>query len=260
MPILALHGFTGCGADFAPFARLCGGKWQCPDLPGHGASTALDCSPQSTVEFIQQQSSQLAKISSDGLPNILLGYSMGARAALLHSTLFPDCWDALILISATPGIEDENDRCQRRQSDDKLAASILSQGVPSFLKFWQQTPLIRSQQSIPKQWSSAMQAKRLKHQADGLANSLRQFGQGSVPNLWPELTKLKMPICLLSGQLDTKYTQIAQEMRSISTHPLSVHEVIENASHMPHLEQSQTAAAAISRFLQKITDESTKHH
>jgi 2-succinyl-6-hydroxy-2,4-cyclohexadiene-1-carboxylate synthase len=179
---------------------------------------------------------------------------MGARAALLHSTQFPDCWDALILISANPGIENANERCQRRQSDEKLAASIQSQGVPMFLKFWQKTPLIRSQQSIPREWSSTMQSNRLKHEADGLANSLRQFGQGSCPNLWPELTKLKMPICLLSGQLDTKYTQISQRMRSISPNPLSTHAVISDASHMPHLEQNQKTVATIIRFLKKITN------
>ncbi|MGE9289724.1 MAG: hypothetical protein ACQKBT_01960, partial [Puniceicoccales bacterium] len=34
--ILALHGFTGEGADYSALSSSTGGTWHCPDLPGHG--------------------------------------------------------------------------------------------------------------------------------------------------------------------------------------------------------------------------------
>jgi 2-succinyl-6-hydroxy-2,4-cyclohexadiene-1-carboxylate synthase len=201
------------------------------------------------TEFISEQRATLNTPESS--PHILLGYSMGARAALLHATQFPEAWDALILISANPGIEDETMRTQRRSADADLADSIERGGVDTFLEYWQQTPLIRSQQNIPADWLVAMQANRQKHKAEGLANSLRQFGQGSFPNLWPSLPKLKMPICLVSGTLDTKYTRIGERMLPSFDSPRTTHLAIDGASHMPHLEQAEETALAIRSFLEQ---------
>ena len=244
MSILALHGFTGCGADFAPFADLCGGNWRCPDLPGHGSNAAHDSSPQAIVNFIQSEASALSPLPS--ALKILLGYSMGARAALCHATQHPKAWDALILISGNPGIESSAERAQRRSADEKLAASIEAKGVAAFLEFWQQTPLIRSQANIPAAWRACMQANRSRHSAKGLANSLRQFGQGSVPNLWPEMSELNMPVCLITGELDSKYTEIAQRLLP------SCHKGIANASHMPQLEQADLSSTVIQKFTEQL--------
>jgi len=244
---LALHGFTGCGADFAPLAQTIGGEWHCPELPGHGSESKLDCSPKGTVNYINrllinhQQAATTQKI--------LLGYSMGARAALLHATHHPDVWDAVILISANPGIENEINRSNRRIADAKLADSIERLGMKAFLEFWQETPLIRSQKDIPTDQQALMQANRLKNTSAGLAKSLRQFGQGSAPNLWPKIGKLIMPTLLITGEKDTKYTSIAQRMQKVL--PSASHVAILDTSHMPHLEQSDPVKKVIQTFLAK---------
>lgn len=247
MPILALHGFTGRGSDFAPLAELCGGTWHCPDLPGHGPAPQLDCSPEATLDFLDTQFSTFNLQAST--PHVLLGYSMGARAALLHATRNPELWDALILISANPGIEDEAVHNERRTQDAALADRIERDGLEAFLEYWQNTPLIRSQQNIRPQWLAAMREARLQHQPTALANSLRQFGQGSCPNLWPKLDQLKMPLCLITGALDNKYTQIAERLHQLPK-LATEHTVIEDASHMPHLEKAEASAAVIRRFLE----------
>jgi pimeloyl-ACP methyl ester carboxylesterase len=107
-------------------------------------------------------------------PKILLGYSMGARAALLHAIANPTHWDALILISANPGIESAAERSARAASDTGLAQRIIRDGVPAFLEFWQQTPIIRSQQHIRADWRASMQQYRLQHTAAGLATSVER--------------------------------------------------------------------------------------
>ena len=248
MSILALHGFTGCGADFAPLAQQVDGVWHCPDLPGHGPKSQLDCSPKGTVDCINELLThhKLAEAS----PKILLGYSMGARAALLHAAYHPDVWDALILISGNPGIEDETERANRRIADVELADSIERLGMQAFLEFWQETPLIRSQKHITSNLRTSMQANRLKNTSIGLAKSLRQFGQGDAPNLWPEIGKLTMPALLITGETDTKYTNIAQRMQAVLPH--AFHVTIPNASHMPHLEQSDLVEKAIHAFLEDL--------
>ena len=247
MFILALHGFTGCGADFAPLAQTIGGEWQCPELPGHGPESQLDCSQKGTLDCINKTliHNQLAVTTQ----KILLGYSMGARAALLHATHHPDMWDALILISCNPGVENEINRSDRRIADTELADSIERLGVKTFLEFWQETPLIRNQKNIPTDQRAFMQVNRLKNTSTGLAKSLRQFGQGTAPNLWPVIEKLAMPVLLITGEKDTKYTNIAQRMETVI--PNASHVTILDASHMPHLEQSDPVKKAIKNFLSK---------
>lgn len=243
MPIIALHGFTGRGTDFAPLAQLVGGDWHCPDLPGHGPAPELNCSPEATVASIN--------LGLHTTCNILLGYSMGARAALLHATQHPNTWQALVLISPNPGIDNENERVTRREADESLARSIENNGVAAFLDDWQETPLIRAQKDLPYDVRAAMQRSRLEHTTAGLANSLRHFGQGSTPNLWPELNKLTMPVCVITGEKDAKYSRIAERIQNKLSENCQ-HFSIQNTSHAPHLEAGQTFANIITKFLAKI--------
>lgn len=251
MRILALHGFTGCGDDFTEFSPLCHSvdTWHCPNLPGHGPEPSLNCTPEATLRFVEAERS--TSNAQHSTPNILLGYSMGARAALQHACKYPDAWDALILISPNPGIEDNVTRAERRSVDEKLAQRIERKGVDDFIKFWQSTPMIRSQKNIRPDWCDAMQANRQQHTATGLATSLRQFGQGHCPNLWPELDKLAMPTLLVTGSEDLKYTRIAERM--FARLPYSVIEVIDGIGHMPHLEGPETCADAINDFLNDLS-------
>ena len=175
---------------------------------------------------------------------------MGARAALQHAVQFPDSWDALILISPNPGIENEDERAKRREVDGKLAERIESEGVAAFIEFWQNTPMIRSQKRIRADWLDAMQRNRREHTATALAASLREFGQGSCPNLWPELGKLTMPTLLITGAQDRKYTRIANRM--VEHLPNGNHETIDKVGHMPHLEAPEIAAAIIDDFLNEF--------
>jgi 2-succinyl-6-hydroxy-2,4-cyclohexadiene-1-carboxylate synthase len=255
--VLALHGYTGLGTDFAPFAELCDfATWHCPDLPGHGPNPQLDCTPEATLDFIQSQSSALrspvlhSQRRRTDQPSVLLGYSMGARAALLHAFHFPKKWDAVILISPNPGIEDDTERAKRRATDEKLARRIEGEGASSFIKFWQNTPMIRSQKNICEAWRRDMQKARGSHTTAGLAASLRQFGQGQCPDLWPELNQLTLPTLLLSGSEDQKYTRISERMSQ--TLPNATHQIVKKAGHMPHLEKPEICAGLITDFLEKF--------
>ncbi len=240
VPILALHGFTGRGKDFEGFLKLCGSKAErdCPDLPGHGPAPSLDCTPEAMVDCIHQQKMEKQRIA--------LGYSMGARAALLHAITHPDYWDALILISGTAGIESDTERSKRQEQDQVLAERLIRDGVEAFLRYWQQTPIIQSQQKIRSDWRETMQANRRQHTAEGLAASLQQFGQGNYPNLWPALDRLHCPVLLISGEQDSKYCTLAKRMSKRL--PDARWAVIPEAGHAPHLEAPKPTAALITTF------------
>ena len=245
MEILALHGFTGLGSDFAPFAELCSGNWTTPDLPGHGSSHYRDCDVDSTIAFIQQQSQYLY-----GNIRILIGYSMGSRAALNHAIHYPDAWDGLILISANPGIDKQEEKERRRIADNKLASRIETESIEAFLKYWHSLPIIASQQNIDPTWLASMNQARSNQTPKGLAASLRDFGQGVCPNLWPGLQMLRIPTLLLSGELDTKYTEIGKRLTASLPH--AEHCEISSAGHMPHLENPIESSQAINSFLKRF--------
>ncbi len=235
-----MHGFTGRGDDFEGFSRLCGleTKWHCPDLPGHGPAPTVACAPQAMVEFINGQ--------TPAKPRVALGYSMGARAALLHAISCPDHWDALILISATAGLESEVERGKRAEHDQMLAERLLREGVTDFLRYWQQTPVIQSQQNIRSDWLERMQANRRQHTAKGLAASLLQFGQAQYPKVWDRLDELNCPVLLITGEQDDKYCAFAKRMQTLL--PNAQWRSISGAGHMPHMEAPKQTAAVIKHF------------
>ncbi|MEM7791476.1 MAG: alpha/beta fold hydrolase [Verrucomicrobiota bacterium] len=247
---LALHGFTGRGSDFAPLEKQINGDWHCPDLPGHGPQPLPDCSPEATYRLVEKVYADQRTTTSE--PNILLGYSMGARAALFHALEHKGAWDALVLISSNPGIEDPQERQERIENDEILARKVEEDGVDQFLNYWIETPLIKSQKDLQLEFRQRMQKARAEHTAIGLATSLRQFGQGSCPNLWPRVKELSLPTLLITGQFDAKYTKISERLLdAINSEdgPKAKHAVIEGASHMPHLEQIDRSAGVINDFM-----------
>tara|TARA_B100001248_G_scaffold132039_2_gene99209 strand:+ start:13890 stop:14687 length:798 start_codon:yes stop_codon:yes gene_type:complete len=242
-PILALHGFTGCGADFAPLIdqeSLSEHNWCAPDLIGHGKSPTPDAdSPYTQAAMIEQVADLIEK------PCVLIGYSMGGRLSLGVALAYPEKIEKLILISASPGIRDAQTRSVRKLDEEKLADKILEDGIPSFIEYWHQQPLITTQQQSKDY--EALLTQRLKNKAEGLSNSLRNFGQGSMVALWDHLYDLECPTLLITGESDVQYTKIAQAM--LQQIPEVKHEVISGSGHAPHLEAPETLGKSISRFL-----------
>src|SRR6266851_7131378 len=102
-PCLALHGFTGGGADFTPLVQAVPElTWRTPDLPGHAPDSAAprapgdDCRFEACIQYLDALPS-----SPPGVPEILVGYSLGGRLALRYALARPDRWTALILIATS---------------------------------------------------------------------------------------------------------------------------------------------------------------
>jgi 2-succinyl-5-enolpyruvyl-6-hydroxy-3-cyclohexene-1-carboxylate synthase/2-succinyl-6-hydroxy-2,4-cyclohexadiene-1-carboxylate synthase len=248
--VLALHGFTGGGADFAPLAlALPEWTWRTPNLPGHAPDPAVpgapgdDCHPAACIQYLDTISP-----TPPGVPAVLLGYSLGGRLALRHALAHPGRWAALVLIATSPGLADPRERAVRQTEDERLAAEILAHGVPTFLEQWQRRPLIATQSRIPANWRNTMQARRLRLRAAGLAASLRQFGQGAVPPVWDRLPELRLPVLLVAGAEDPAYVALAKAMRDQL--PSADLLIVPNAGHMAHLENLPAFVQGLRRFLQ----------
>ncbi len=250
--VLALHGFTGGGADFAPladaFPQL---AWRAPDLPGHAPKPRRRGSPRddsSLVAAIRYLDFRTRPKNRE----ILLGYSLGARLALRFALARPRRFSALVLIAASPGLSDPAARAARREADEKLAQEILAGGVPPFLEQWRARPLIATQKKIPAAWRAEMEARRQRLRAEGLAASLREFGQAVLDPVDELLPWLRLPVLLVAGAEDPVYVAHAHAMQKQM--PAAEVLIVPGAGHLAHLENLPAFAAGFGSFLSRLPD------
>lgn len=247
-PILALHGFTGCGLDFEYFTHNTHQNlsWYAPDLMGHGQTLVSenldDYSFSAHVQYLDFIAEQI------GSPFILLGYSMGGRLALKYALERPHFIKKLILVGSTPGILDNHERQLRQEMDLALASKILDEGVNNFMMFWQEQPLIKSSQNnIPESIHKPILTRKFQNNALGLANSLKQMGTGTMESLWNRLTEINFPLTMITGENDKKFLQIAQQINLILPH--AIHKVIPKTGHATIWENPVTFMSLINQKL-----------
>jgi len=228
-----LHGFTQSGDSWSPVLQLIQATFTplCLDAPGHGNNT-------NGARSLPQCADDIAEAMQ---PGILIGYSMGARMALHVALQHPKMVSQLVLISGTPGLKTESERVARIQSDNDVADRIEEIGTPAFIDEWLALPIFSGLSDKTNQRSD-----RLRNTAHGLADSLRFAGTGTQESQWQNLNQIQMPVRLIVGELDEKFTSIAKEMKPlISNSELTV---VPNVGHTVHLEDPTTT----SRILESI--------
>ena len=240
--VVALHGFTGQGADFEPLRPFlpAGTSLAAPDLPGHGSKSLLkDLSAYSLP-------AHLAAISEAATaPQVtLLGYSMGGRLALHWAIAHPERVRRLILVGASPGLATPEERAERRLGDATLAEFIRTRGLEAFFKYWHNQTFFQPMLRLPKEQLDPILARRAQNNPEGLALSLENVGTGTLPSLWHRLKELRVPVDLVSGEHDVKFTRLAREMGAHL--PKARHSLIEGAGHAVHLEKPADLAMLLS--------------
>ncbi|HSC03660.1 MAG TPA: alpha/beta fold hydrolase, partial [Solirubrobacteraceae bacterium] len=106
--VVFLHGFTHTGASWDPVVAALGESYRAlaPDIRGHGGAT--DRMPVSLGAVLQD----LAGLAPERFT--LVGYSMGGRIALHAALAFGARIERLVLIGASPGLADPDERKARR--------------------------------------------------------------------------------------------------------------------------------------------------
>jgi len=202
------------------------------DAPGHARSAAFHAGLRTGARLIADQ----------GGTATYLGYSMGARFVLHLGLAHPELARGLVLVGGTPGIEDDAERAARKQRDEAMAAVLERDGVEAFLDAWLAQPLFAG-------LDEAMQFRRerAENTVEGLAESLRQAGTGSQDPLWGRLGELAMPVLVVAGAEDAKFSREAERMAAaISGAALSL---VPGAGHAAHLEQPTAFLAVLRPWL-----------
>jgi 2-succinyl-6-hydroxy-2,4-cyclohexadiene-1-carboxylate synthase len=174
-------------------------------LDGVDPSELVTIGRLDTRGSFEATANRIGEVAGEG---IYVGYSMGGRLCLRLAIDRPDLVRALVLVSASPGLRDAAEREARVASDEALARDIERDGVDAFLERWLAQPMFAS--IPPERWE--IDARR-RLEPEYLTECLRVLGTGAMQPLWDRLSELSMPVLLVTGTDDAKFTAIAQEMR-----------------------------------------------
>jgi 2-succinyl-6-hydroxy-2,4-cyclohexadiene-1-carboxylate synthase len=244
IPVTFLHGFTGSAHSFDHLEKHLGHliTATCINLPGHCDSDVSDLNGKAAWNEIVDSVAQLIPRAS-----VLVGYSQGARVALAVALKLQLHVKRLILESASPGIRQRQKRNQRQLADAALGELIQIHGVEKFVDDWEQLPLFKGLQWLDSNTKEALRGRRVAHSSHGLQSALLTMGQGTQPNLWPQLHSLRVPTLLMTGRDDAKYDRLARAMKEEI--PLSWHVSLKSCGHAPHLESSERYVSELTNFI-----------
>lgn len=256
-PALLVHGFTGSHAAWRP--EVIDGlaervRLLAVDLIGHGASDRPHDPARYALSAVVDDLCDV--LDALDVPRaIWIGYSMGGRIALGAAVLHPERVESLVLEGASPGLESEAEREQRRSADGVLAAQLELGRIEPFVDAWMRQPLFATQSRLPARLRAAQREGRLRNDPHALAACLRGLGTGVQPSFWENLPELDRPALLLAGSLDEKFRLLAARMASLLPHGRV--QVIEDAGHAVNLEHPKAYLEAVGAFLNPHPEERT---
>lgn len=249
--LFMLHGFSGSSDDWSDIAPNINTDYNIylVDLPGHGKSDSPNEISFYTASSITGQIKEVIKNFKSN-HNVIAGYSMGGRAALSFAVKNSALLKGLILESSTAGIKEAEFREERIAKDETLADFIEEKNIEEFVDYWMNLDIFKTQRRFLQNKQQEIKNLKLKNNRNGLANSLRGFGTGRMPQLFDDLKYLDIKTLLISGELDTKFTEINSEMSKIL--PKAEHSVIKNAGHNTHLEEPAEFISVLNKFLKQL--------
>jgi 2-succinyl-6-hydroxy-2,4-cyclohexadiene-1-carboxylate synthase len=145
----------------------------------------------------------------------LFGYSLGGRFALGILARHPERFKHAVIVSAHPGLKTDAERSVRREGDARFVTLLRERGLTAFVDAWQALPLWASQGALPEAVKAEQRTQRLRHQAEGLAQSLLLHGLGEMPDLRPHLPRVRSRVDILVGERDDKFRALGDELAGV---------------------------------------------
>ena len=246
--VVLLHGFTQGPGSWDSLVRGLDPTYQIVrvTLPGHGAAGSASAAARLAFEPAAEVVAEAVAGTVGPEPATWFGYSLGGRLALRVALDRPDRLESLVLLGASAGIEDDEARAARRDIDERLAAGLERKGVEAFIDGWLAQALFSRLSR-----SAAGVDERHRGTVEGLASALRLLGAGTQEPLWDRLGELAMPVLLMAGEHDTKFSALAFRMAAAIGDEAGI-TFVPAAGHAAHLERPDSVATIVNRFLSAL--------
>ena len=239
-PLVCFHGFSESGSTWDGI-EVQGYRLIRIDSMGHGRSARpMELKPYELPQMLSDLHRVIYAVAGERYA--LMGYSMGARLALVYALEYPQEVSHLVLESGSVGIEDRVERQDRYVADQGLAERIRAHDITWFSETWAQLEIFKTQQGLPTKVQQQIRGRRLLNSPHALAFTLKGSGQGSMPYVGHRLSELTMPICYISGELDAKYTAIGAKYFS------DVHRIVSQVGHNVHVEAPEAYRQILKQF------------
>lgn len=211
MKIYALHGFLGKPSDWSDIAP--------PDIE-------LDCIDLFHEPIANSIADWVAgfneRVSKDRRKKVLLGYSLGGRLALHSLLAAPKLWDGAIIVSAHPGIVDNNLRKLRYEEDVVWSEYFRTKPWNLLMQEWNRRPIFDG--GVRELHRNESDYERTK-----LSAALVNWSLGKQQDLRPVINHLDLPILWVNGANDHLY---CKQVEGVALkHPKSQKIQIEAAGH-----------------------------
>lgn len=240
-PLVCFHGFSESGSTWDGI-EVSGYRLIRIDSMGHGRSARpMEVGPYTLPQMLSDLHTVIYSVAGERYA--LMGYSMGARLALLYALEYAEEVTHLVLESGSVGIEEEGERQARYVADRALAERIRAHDITWFSETWAKLEIFKTQQCLPPKVQQQIQGRRLLNSPHALAFTLEGSGQGSMPYVGHRLGELTMPVCYISGELDTKYTAIGAQYFD------DVHRIVPQVGHNVHVEAPTAYQQMLEEFL-----------
>jgi 2-succinyl-6-hydroxy-2,4-cyclohexadiene-1-carboxylate synthase len=243
--LVLLHGFTQGPGSWDPL--VAGIDPPCEivrvTLPGHGPAGSRSAAARLPFEAAAAAVADAVAEVAGPEPATWMGYSLGGRLTLRVALDRPQLVDSLVLLGATAGIEDADARAARVEIDERLAAGLERKGVEQFVDGWLAQALFSRLDR-----ADAGVDERRRGTVDGLASALRLLGTGAQEPVWDRLGEIEVPVLLLSGEHDSKFSALAFRLAAGIGGNAGI-SFVPGAGHAAHLERPRSVAAILNRSL-----------
>jgi 3-oxoadipate enol-lactonase len=245
LPVILLHGYPLSSVIWQTQQQNLSDHYRVitPDLRGHGQSPA----PDGIYDMDTLARDVLALMESLGIEKAaIMGHSMGGYVALAMWRLAPKRFAALGLIDSQAMPDSEDTRSGRYKTAEKVfedGSQVVAQAMTLRL-FAPNTP--EDEPAVEQ-----VRTMILNTRPASIIGSLK--GMAARPDSTDLLPQINVPVLILTGDKDQLIApQKAEKMAAAI--PSAVLATIEDAGHLPMLEQPQATTMAIRNFLDEISE------